>query len=374
MEIRYLIRILVQRWWLVVPAFLVTVASALVITLSQSPIYESSATYVVKATSDVGDDVLSALGVLSRQTQIAETYAQAGQSRQIQQRASESLSLSAEQDADVVLESGLVAGTNLLRLSCRARDADLAPAYCNAVGDALVDYAEGLYPSFELAVLDTAVLPTRPVSPNVPMNLGLGVVVGLALGVATGILAQILTPTTRRPRPRFEVIDRESSAYSGAFFLMRLRQEISRARRTGSHLAISLVNVNHSGGLDHIDQHSRYEAIRRLAGLLESHLRIEDVSARLEGDVFAILMPDTTEVEAIDMVEALRGRIAAPALAVDSGGAPVRVQPAAGVVEFHGEVLTAEDLLERARSALRDAESVPGGTTQPFSAAAQPGS
>lgn len=372
MEIRYLIRILVQRWWLVLPAFVVTVGAALAFTLSQPRIYESTSTYVVKATSEFGDDVLSALGVLSRQTQIAETYAQAGQSRMLQQKASDALSLNADQRADVELDSRLVAGTNLLRLACQATDPQLAQDYCGAVGDALVDYAAGLYPSFELAVLDTAGLPTNPVSPSVPLNLGFGVAVGLALGVGTGLLAEILS-SSKGSRPRFELLDRESSAYSSSFFLMRLRQEISRVRRTGSRLAVALVDVNHSGVLDGMDPRARADTLRRVASMLEGHVRNEDVSARLEDDIFALLMPDTTEAEAIGMVEALRGRIAAPAVGLDSVGEPVRVQPAAGVVEFGPEAISAEELLERGRRALRDAGSVPAGTTQPFSAVAQPG-
>lgn len=373
MEVRHLVRVLIQRWWLVVPIFVLTVGASMVFSLSQPRIYEASSTYVVKATSLISDDVLSALGILTRQSQIAETYAQAGQSRTIQQQAAESLSLSSAQLADVKAQSRLVPGTTLLQLSCQASNPALAQDYCNAVGDALINYARGLYPSFELAVLDTAVLASRPISPDVPLNVALGVAVGLVLAIGLGIVAEILTPSARI-HPKFEVMDRESSAYSGAYFLMRLRQEVSRARRSGANAAVvALIDVNHSGVLDALDPRSRVDTLRRLAALLESHIRIEDLSARLEADTFALLLPDTTEAEAIKIVEALRSRIAAPAVGVDSGGAAVRVQPAAGVVEFHGDGLTAEDVLQRARSALLDAGSVPTGTTQASSAAVRPG-
>jgi uncharacterized protein involved in exopolysaccharide biosynthesis len=80
-EFRYLVRLLLSKWWLVIPTFVVAVAATVIFTLAQSPVYESSSTYVVKVPSVGPDDPLNALGILSRQTEIAETYAQAGSSR-----------------------------------------------------------------------------------------------------------------------------------------------------------------------------------------------------------------------------------------------------------------------------------------------------
>lgn len=365
MEIRHLIRIFVEKWWLVVPTFLITVGATVAFTFTRPAVYESTSTYIVKTTNAIGNDVLSALSILSRQTEIAETYVQAAQSRKIQDQAIAALSLDARQQADVELEGRLVPGTNLLQLAVQATDRQLATDYCNAVGTALVSYANGLYPSFKLTTLDAAMPPDKAVSPNVPLNLALGIAIGLVLGAGVAIVAETVTPSSWR-QPEFDLLDKESSAYSGAFFLLRLRQEISRARRTGSHVAIALINVNHTGILDSIDPRSRRSALRRLAGLLDSHLRSEDLSARLEADTFALLLPDSSEGEAISMVEALRGRISAPAVG-GPGGDAIRVNPAAGVAEFHREPLTAEALLDRARRALRDAETVPAGTTQHYS-------
>ena len=63
------------------------------VTLVQPQRYESDSTYVVRVTSGVGEDVLNALGVLGRQTDIAETYAQIGASRTLRQQAAEDLGL-----------------------------------------------------------------------------------------------------------------------------------------------------------------------------------------------------------------------------------------------------------------------------------------
>ena len=313
----------------------------------------------------VGEDVLSALGLLSRQPEIAETYAQAGQSRAIRQAAIAALSLDERQQVDVALESRLIAGSNLLQLSVTATDPDLAQDYNTAVGAALVEYANELYPSFELVPLDSASAPGRPISPNIPLNLAVGLLVAFLLAAGVGYLAAILTPPAR-PKAQIALLDADSTAYSSAFFMLRLRQEMSRVRRTNSPLSIALVNVNHSGVLDRADARVRREALARLAGLLDAHLRIEDLSARLEGDTFALLLTDTSEAEAMEMVEGLRARLALPSIGADPSGQALRASPAAGVVEYRGAATTVGELVERARRALLDAEAVPAGKTQSF--------
>ncbi len=366
MELRSLIRVLMDKWWLVVPTFLMTFGSAAVLTLSQPAVYESTSTYVVKITSAAGEDVLNALGLLSRQTEIAETYAQAGESRAIGQAATEALNLDEDQQNDVSLESQLIAGSNLLQLSVTATDATLAQDYNMAVGAALVEYANELYPSFELVALDRAGAADQPISPNVPLNIGLGFVVALLLAGGIGYVAAIVTPAVR-PKAQIEMLDRQSSAYSHAFFTLRLRQEMSRVRRTRSPLSIALINVNHSGILDSADVRVRREAVGRLAGLMDAHLRIEDLSARLEEDTFALLLADTKEADAMEIVEGLRIRLGLPAVGADPSGQALRASPAAGVAEFAGQATTVAELIDQARRAMRDAEAVPAGKTQSFS-------
>jgi diguanylate cyclase (GGDEF)-like protein len=366
MELRSLVRIFVEKWWLVVPTFIMTFGSAAVLTLSQPAVYQSNSTYVVKVTSSAGQDLLSALGLLSRQTEIAETYAQVAQSRAIRQAAIQSLDLDARQQADVELVSGLVAGSNLLQLSATATDQNLAQDYCEAVGTALVSYANRLYPSFELVALDSASAAGRPVSPNILVNFALGFVVALLLAGGVGYIATIIAPTAR-PKAQVEILDRESSAYSNAYFMLRLREEMSRVRRTGSPLSIALINVNHTGVLDRADVRVRREALRRLAGLLDAHVRTEDLCARLEDDVFALLLTDTREADALEMVESLRGRMTLPAIGADPSGEALRASPAAGVAQYSGEPIPIRELIDRAREALGDAEAVPAGKTQVFS-------
>lgn len=372
MEIRSLLRTMRDKWWLIVPSFLMVFGATLVWTVSQRPVYEADLRLFVEP-SGVSEDVLDQYALLSRQSELSETYAQIAVSPPIRRAAIEELELDARQQDDVRVESRLVAGTTLLELSARSTDPDLARDYANATASALVAFVDDLDTPFTLAPVYEAGTPSRPVSPNVPVNVALGAALGLALAIGIGLIAELLR--VRHPATAMvQMLDEESGAYSEPFFRARLRQEVSRSRRAKSKLALAVVNVNHRGALDGLTPGTRSGALRQLAGLMEAHLRPEDVAARLDDDLFGLFFPDTSESDAAGMVEAIRTRLALPALGTRSDGAPLRVQPAAGVVAHSGDAVTEDELLTRVLRALKGAESIPVGTTQAWSMlSAQPG-
>lgn len=369
MELRSLFHIIVSRWWLVLPIFVLTVGATVVFTIVQRPLYSSASTLVVAPSLSVADDALSALSVISRQTEISDTYAQIGSSRTIQQTAAERLDLSPEQRATIQLESRLLTGTTLLEIEATSPDRQLSADYANAVSDALVDYVDANYGIFAVSVLDAAAVPSRPVSPDAGLNLALGIAAGLLLGVGLALVAYMLQP---QPRAGLrDIVDPETWAFNDSYFAYRLAQEMNRSRRSRQSTAVALVDVSHEGALDDLMPRQRTEALRRIAALLDSHVRPEDVVARLYGTVFGIVLPDTSEAQAVAMVEGLRGRVAAPAFGTTASGAPAHANPAAGVVEYREG---ATDVMQHAQSALRAAKEGPIGRTEAFSAlSVQPG-
>jgi diguanylate cyclase (GGDEF)-like protein/putative nucleotidyltransferase with HDIG domain len=110
-------------------------------------------------------------------------------------------------------------------------------------------------------------------------------------------------------------------------FHERLREELSRALRHGRPLALALLDVDHFKAINDSLGHERGDVVlAAVAATLSDVARTEDVLARLGGDEFALLMPETTEEEALIAVERARGAIAALGL---EGG--LRVTVSAGV-------------------------------------------
>jgi diguanylate cyclase (GGDEF)-like protein len=368
MELRALLHILATRWWIVLPTVLITLGSAAVLAFSERPSYEAGTTLIVTPAADVADETLSALAVISRQSEITDTYAQIASSRLVQRSAADALELTGDERRDVRVVSRLVPGTTLLSITARAGDPDLAADYANAVSEALVEFVNTRYEVFDVSIVDVASVPDSPVAPNVPLTIATGGIAGLALGIGLAIASALVFRRTPTSQLR-DILDVETTAFNERFLVYRLRQEMSRTRRGQKPVALAIIDASHRGALDDLPPRSRVEALRRVAALVDSHVRPEDVLARLEGSRFALLMPDTSEEQAVAILQAMRARLAAPVLATHNG-APIHANPAAGVVEYREGAVTDAQLMQHAMLALNAAEAGPIGRTEPFSSVA----
>ena len=371
MELRSLLRLLLRRWWVIIPIFLITVGSTAVLTLSQRPIYQSTTTLLVTPSTDLSatqDDILNSLQILSRQSEIAATYALVAASATIRQAVTDQLGLTPidRRNAQIDLDARLVPGSQVIAIDVRSNDAQLATSYATAVAEELTDYVSDLTETFDMITLDPASIPASPIAPNIPLNMAVGVAAGIALALGAAVVLHLLSPAPRL-RPRMDIIDPETWAYNYPFFLFRLRQEMSRTRRVGTAMSVAIIDVNHRESLDAASPHGRADALVRVSILFDTHLRLEDTAARLDDMTFALLMPDTTEADAVRMIEALRARIASAVLSISERQEPMRANPAAGVVGYSGDAMSEQELLERARKALQRAETTPSGRTEAFS-------
>jgi len=61
---------------------------------------------------------------------------------------------------------------------------------------------------------------------------------------------------------------------------------------------------------DQYGHHAGDEVLRNFASLLQENLRKEDVSGRLGGEEFSILLPDTTEEESLNILSRIREALA----------------------------------------------------------------
>lgn len=358
MDLASLIRTALRRWWLLLPVFLMTLGATVVFTLGQPRIYESSATLVVKPSATVSNDLLSALAIVSRQPEIAETFAQLATSRTILDDAAGALHLPAGQLTNLDLQSRVVPGTNLLRLSARSRDPALAQNYVNATAVALLSYGKTIYGSFQLATVDGASLPQVPILPNVPLNYLLGAGIGVVLAAALTVIWDLIARSGGSAAPGS--LSSGPSGHREPFFIDRLAQEMSRTRRTSTPFTLVVIDPD-TRHLDAMTDEDRVKAIRVFGSALKASLRPEDVSARIGAATFGILFPDTTAADAQQIVASLR---VAQEPARGDRGRTIHVPPAVGLVEYRGERIDQGALLERARRSLRDADLPPLGKTQ----------
>lgn len=128
------------------------------------------------------------------------------------------------------------------------------------------------------------------------------------------------------------------------------RVEIARAVRTESPLAAAMIDVDHFKQVNDAHGHAVGDRLLSLiASESRAELRVADVLARVGGEEFAVLFPDTDLESARVVAERLRQRVAG--LSVDADGATVSATISVGIAELaRGEEL--EQLLARADAAL----------------------
>jgi diguanylate cyclase (GGDEF)-like protein len=358
MELKIYLRVLLGKWWIVLPAFLITFTATVVFTFTQAPTYRATTTFVVAPSSSFGDvqSFASGLDMISRRDEIASTYAQVAASRLIKRAAADELNLSQDQRGRLSVDSQLLAGTNVLMIVVEGNDPVLVRDFANVVGAKTVAYVQELYEVHDLRSLDQATRPASPVKPNKKLNLALGAILGLALGGGLAFLSEYLqAPLESMTNPG--ILDDETGAYNRRYFRQRLGEEMSRAERNKYPLSLALMNVDQlevMGGSS--SPQVRSEALRKVAVFLKQYLRQEDVVARLDGTVFAFLLPDTPGEEAQAIMEKLQTRIAWTPLEMERSGAKLNLSSATGVAAYQYNGTGQDEFLAKAQRALQQAE------------------
>lgn len=101
----------------------------------------------------------------------------------------------------------------------------------------------------------------------------------------------------------------------------RIKEELARARRDRSNLICLMLDVDHFKQVNDAWGHAAGDAVLRdVAQRIESQVRASDVTARYGGEEFVILLPHTSDDEALQLAERVRGTVAAAPVELPNGG------------------------------------------------------
>lgn len=294
MELKLYAGMILKQWRLIAVTFIATALLTAFFVNRQPWVYEASTTYVIRpspAFNEAADDFVRAMDTLSRHTDINATFSQVAGSRSVRLRAFERLGLSDNDRKGVQVSGAAIAGSNILEISVRGPRPGIVRDMANAVGLETTSFMSTLYDVFVLEQLDEATLPSRPASPNKLLTLAVGSVLGLMLGVGLVFLRQYLQePDT--VEHSFNIIDAETGAYNREYFFLRLGQEISRAQHSEHIFSVALIKLKSRRVATGVTRTiSGHIAAPILLKTIAPALRKEDVLARLEDDLFALLLP-----------------------------------------------------------------------------------
>ncbi len=150
---------------------------------------------------------------------------------------------------------------------------------------------------------------------------------------------------------RLATTDSLTGAYNRRVFMENGREEIYRARRYQRTMSVAMLDLDHFKRVNDHYGHAAGDAVLvTLAAVCRQELRNSDLFARLGGEEFAVIMPETPTRIAADVAARLMTRMGGTEVATESGA--VRVTVSVGVATLCASDDGIDDVLRRADQAL----------------------
>jgi len=208
----------------------------------------------------------------------------------------------------------------------------------------------------------------REASASDLIELTLAVSLSLVVAINPVLMALSLPPVVlyRRYLMRAQLgaqarIDARTGLLNAGTWQHEAEAEFARAQRTGTALAVAMVDVDHFATVnDTVGHPAGDRVLRGIASSLAGDLRSYDLTGRYGGDEFAILFPHTGAKEARRISERLRDKIAGDPVVIEDGshaGYIFRLTVSIGVAATDTPAGPFSELVATADAALRQAKA-----------------
>jgi len=154
---------------------------------------------------------------------------------------------------------------------------------------------------------------------------------------------------------RLMTLDGLTQLYNRRFFQEALEREFARSHRYRHPFALALFDVDHFKRINDSHGHQAGDTVlAHVASLVQAKVRTNDLVARIGGEEFAVILPETTRAGGIQLAEKLRRAIELERFMHD--GCPIPVTVSFGVSEFSRSVASSEALMKAADDRLYQAK------------------
>lgn len=190
LDLKSLIQMLLNRWWILVVSVLVfTLTAGIISFFILDPIYQANTTlYIVKKVEKEGDLAYNDLLI---STQLVKDYRELAKSKLVANKVISELGLTnitAEQLSNK-LNVSLKNETRVIQITVEDKDPVLASTLANKAAEVFREKVVEIMQVENVQVIDVAEIPAKPVKPNKQMNMAIAFVIGLMIGA--GIIFMI---------------------------------------------------------------------------------------------------------------------------------------------------------------------------------------
>jgi len=168
-----------------------------------------------------------------------------------------------------------------------------------------------------------------------------------------GLLGEQLAVALQNARDYREKLEQAirdplTGLYNRRFLFEALDKEVARSERYGNEVSLVIFDVDDFKGINDTHGHATGDQVLRNIGTIaEAVIRPTDSFARIGGEEFALLLPETGQLDALLIAERLRTAISRRAILDDR-----RVTVSGGVASCPHDAIERNDLHRRADAAL----------------------
>ncbi len=180
------------------------------------------------------------------------------------------------------------------------------------------------------------------------------------LGILT-FLAIMLTKTLNRSHTKagylhsIATTDGLTGLINRREFDRRITEEFSRSKRHKTQLSLALFDIDFFKKINDTYGHNTGDVIlKELARLIANNTRSCDIAARYGGEEFALILPETSQLEAFELMDRLREKVEKELFNKEKK--PIRFTISVGVAQLDLTDSNHVDFVERADKALYKAK------------------
>ncbi len=138
-------------------------------------------------------------------------------------------------------------------------------------------------------------------------------------------------------------------------FNHQLQSEIARAARSKTKLSLALFDIDDFKKINDHYGHPVGDRILQELGIgIKNNVRESDIPARYGGEEFALILPETSQMEAYDILERLRAMVEHTVFCLPDN--PLTMTISIGLAQMDHPDMTAFELIEKADNALYEAK------------------
>jgi capsular polysaccharide biosynthesis protein len=196
LQMQMYIHILRRNWWIIGLTAAAAVVAVLGFDLMTSPVFRTTTQLLVVPNESLfeGRDLVYSLDTLDNRS-IVTTYVEVVNSRRIFRETMDTLGIEPLEGEKYALSAVALPDANVIEIAVEGPDAGRVEQIANTAAQQTVNFVNQTYDIYLIDILDSALIPTSPISPVLARDAVLALVLGLALG---GVLA-IVRDQIRHP-------------------------------------------------------------------------------------------------------------------------------------------------------------------------------